>query len=425
MKSGFINLDYFFLTLLACEFSPALAVVLFVFTYVLELVRLLDALYYFSRSDPLFAVRFLGQIDRALVLGWAAAFVLVCSFSLFVWKAVLPRRHAGRLWRAAVPVALLLAALFAVDQTHGFKLVGAGRYVRPGDRAVDEVLLRVPLSVTRPAPRAAVVTTDGSASEPLWQGGEIFRERENVLLVVVESMGRILNKEGSEREFALFQDRELQERYSVTEGTVPFFGSTVSGEMRELCHLRTGMYVTADTLKGHPPCLPAQYSAAGYEAAAFHGFRATMFQRSGWYPGLGFTGSSFLADMPHLPICEGAFYGICDDAVADLLRSRLQSRAAGLVPPQFLYWLTLNGHLPVNEKNAPNETCPIAADHHVCAQLAYVQNVLASVKTIVLDKKIGRTAIVVVGDHAPPFLAPEDRGRFDEKNVPFIYLRPR
>ncbi len=425
MKSGYINLDYFFLTLLACEFSPVLASILFVVTYLLELVRLLDALYYFSHNDPLFAVRFLGHINGSVVLSWAATFVLVCGLSLWLWKAVMPSRRNGRIWQASLPITLVLAALFAVDETHGSRLFGAGRHLRSENRALDEVLVRLPLSVGRPAPPAAVVTANASASGPLWTDGEIVREHEDVLLVVVESMGRVLDNKGYAEEFALFQDPEIQKRYSLSEGMVPFTGSTVAGEMRELCHLKTGMYINPDTLKGNQPCLPAQYRNAGYETLAFHGFRSTMFQRSDWYPLLGFTKFSFLSEMRQLPACDGAFYGACDYAVADLVRSRLQSHKAGLAHPQFLYWLTLNSHLPVNEKNAPHEDCPVVADHHVCAQLAYVQNVLASVKAIALDTKIGRTAIVVVGDHAPPFLMPEDRSRYDGKNVPFLYLRPR
>lgn len=150
MKSGFINLDYFLLTLLACEFSPVVASVLFAVTYVLEFVRLLDALFYFSRRDPFYAVRFLGHIDKVLVFGWAAAFISACGLSLWLWRSVMPQQRGWRLWRPAVPIGVLLLSVMAFDQTQGLTLIGAGRHLRSENRAVDEVLFRVPLSVVRP-----------------------------------------------------------------------------------------------------------------------------------------------------------------------------------------------------------------------------------------------------------------------------------
>ena len=424
IKSGIINLDFFLLTLLACLGSPGLALALFIATYVLELARLLDALYYFSGSDPLFALRFLGHVRPSLVLTWAAAFVVVCAVGFLLWKAAVPRPNEGPLKQSALAVGIFLMLLLGFDRANGFEFTGAKRHIRIGYRAVDEVLLRVPLSIARPAPVLGTVAVTGSASAPLWLG-QFAARQDNVVVVLVESMGRLLDAGDAQQEFALFQDPAVAQRYTVTTGSVPFTGSTVAGEMRELCRLRTGMTITADTVKGHPLCLPGHYRDAGYQALAFHGFRASMFQRSAWYPLLGFTGETFLADMPQLPTCEGAFYGVCDGAVAGVLQQRLRARATGALPPQFLYWMTLNSHLPVNQAAAPKAACPVAADRHVCAQLAYVQAVLVAVKTLALDPAIGRTAIVIVGDHAPPFLIPRERDRFDGKRVPFVFLQPR
>ncbi len=424
LKGSVLDVDFFLLALLLCG-SPVLASVLFLLTYALELVRLLDALYYFSRNDPLFAARFVVELRPTLVAAWAAAFVAVAGLALWAWRAVLPRVRGRRLWRAALPVALVLLALTAVDQVRGFMLLGENRHARAGYRAVDEVLLRVPALALHPVPVVPVAAADSSASAPLWNAAAFAQRRENVLLVNVESMGQLLDRQGAQREFALFHDAALEQRYAVHSGTVRFTGSTVAGEMRELCRLRTGMFISSATLAGRSPCLPAQYRDAGYDTAAFHGFRSTMFQRAQWYPLLGFTRTTFLADMADLPACDGAFYGACDRAVAHTLQQRLQAHAAGAFRPQFLYWMTLNSHLPVNQAQAPAGECPITAGSAVCAQLLYVQDVLRSVRAIALDPKIGRTAIVIVGDHAPPFLRPEDRSRFDPGNVPFVYLEPR
>lgn len=425
LKSGVLNVDYLLLALLACGWSPAVAAVLFVLTYVLELVRLLDALYYFSGSDPLFAVRFIGEVQKSLVVGYGTLAVLLCIFSLWIWRAALPRQRGFSLWRAALPAVALLVLLGCLDQVRGFPLVGAGRHVRAGYRLVDEVLLRVPLSMVRSTKPHAAVTAVSSASNPLWQVDAIAKTKQNVVLILVESMGRLLDQQGAAKEFALFGDPALLQHYRVTTGLTSFTGSTISGEMRELCHERTGAYLTSDAFVGHAPCLPARYRDAGYQTTAFHGFRASMFQRSAWYPALGFTGQRFLGDMTGLPVCEGAFFGACDEAVAGLIDEQLRAHAAGQLPPQFLYWVTLNSHLPVNQDAAPGGPCPVHADRAVCAQLAYVQRVLFAAKQLAMDPQAGRTAMLLVGDHAPPFLSPGQRGRFDQGRVPFVYLEPR
>lgn len=425
MKFAFINLDYFFLTLLACEGSPALAQFLFALTYLLELVRVVDSVFYFSQRDPLFAIRFLSHVHKALILGWAAVFLLVLGASLWLWRAVLQRLRGRPVWQSAVPVAVLLLLLLSVDQALGYKLLGTSRHLRWGNRAVDETLLRMPLTVARPAPPPAIVAADKSASGPLWSTGQIAKKHENVVLVVVESMGRLRDSGGFTREFAPFSDPRLLQRYTVRMGTVPFTGATIAGEMRELCRLRTGLEITGNTLKNRQPCLPERYRRAGYDAVAFHGFRGTMFQRSEWYPLLGFTATHFLDDMTDQRQCDGAFYGVCDEAIVSMMDRRLQAQRQGTAPPQFLYWMTLNSHLAVDEQSAPAEVCPVAANRHVCAHLAYVQKVLDSVKQLALDPAIGPTHIMLVGDHAPPFITPDDRNRFNSSVVPFIYLQPR
>lgn len=264
-----------------------------------------------------------------------------------------------------------------------------------------------------------------SGTSQLWFVSKVQQRRENVLIVLVESMGLLVDEAGRKKEFAVFDNPELLELYKVEAGSVPFHGSTVSGEMRELCHLQTSVLITGSTLEGKRPCLPKQFQDMGYETAGYHCYRGMMFRRAEWYPLIGFEEQRFLDSMPSSHMCNGAFYGACDSDVASLLESRLVSKTASGAAPQFLHWVTLNSHLPVDIDRAPQHPCPIRADRMVCAQLAYVSEVLASVEKLALDPGIGPTAIVIVGDHAPPYLSAEHRELFDRNRVPMIMLTPK
>jgi len=67
----------------------------------------------------------------------------------------------------------------------------------------------------------------------------------------------------------------------------------------------------------------------GYRTVAIHGYKSRMFQRSDWYPQIGFERSYFLEDlksMAAMHICEGAFSGICDADIAGEIHRQLPAQ---------------------------------------------------------------------------------------------------
>lgn len=84
------------------------------------------------------------------------------------------------------------------------------------------------------------------------------------------------------------------------------------GEMRELCGIETRVRIDAAVERLAGTCLPRQMPEKGYRTVAIHGYKSRMFQRSDWYPQIGFERSYFLEDlksMAAMHICEGAFPG--------------------------------------------------------------------------------------------------------------------
>lgn len=94
----------------------------------------------------------------------------------------------------------------------------------------------------------------------------------------------------------------------------------------------------------------------------------------------------------------------------------------------FVYLLTLNTHLPlapVSISDSERQLCSAEQlDEDVCQMVAQTGRVLSA---------IGREAaavaqaplIVVIGDHAPPFVRAVSRAQFDPKYVPAYVLRPQ
>ncbi|MEK6396759.1 MAG: sulfatase-like hydrolase/transferase [Terriglobus sp.] len=424
--SGVINVDYVILTILAASGFPVLASILLVMTYLMEALRLLDALYFFSQQDLPYAAHFIGTLPLSLIVSWIVAFSVFGAVMIMLWLAVTPRLNITQVGKACAGVALVALAFIGVDLARGYNPLFHPSTDRPRSNIVIESLVRVPRYFWHAPPGSLPgKPIQHSATDPLWAASEIAKTRENVVVVLVESMGLLQDEQSRANEFrTLNEDKFLKQKYSVQEGVTPFTGSTVVGEMRELCHLETGMNITAATFSGSGPCLPEEFRRLGYQTAAFHGFRSTMFDRKDWYPKLGFSETHYYEGMRGLPMCNGVFYGVCDSAVASVLEKRLTDQKNSAGSPQFLYWLTLNSHLPVDVQPAAIQECPILAERSVCAQLGYVQRVLKAVKTLALDPAIGPTVIVVVGDHAPPYVSVARRKLYSDEEVPFLVLRP-
>jgi len=249
----------------------------------------------------------------------------------------------------------------------------------------------------------------------------------NVVVIVVEALGQPVSPAAS-AQFAADWDRPVwRTRYRVDSGTIPYFGGTVSGEMRELC----ARWKFDEAVPFHSgECLPQRYRAAGYETTALHGFTGEMFDRDHWWPRAGFQHFAFGTDLMRAGArpCGGVFPGACDEDVPAQIARRLKQARQ----PQLVYWVTLNSHLPVVEDASlgtldcrtggaalADESpllCPLFAVHHHLAD---------AITRLAMDPALPPTDFIIVGDHMPPFFARDARVRFDPQHVPWIVLHSR
>jgi hypothetical protein len=260
-------------------------------------------------------------------------------------------------------------------------------------------------------------------------GGDTGREMPNLVLVLLESWGIPSDTSIRGELVKPYFQSSLLAHYEVSQGTVPFYGPTIAGEARELCSSHIGFHLLDASRQELQGCLPERLLQLGYHTMVLHGMDGHMFDRSIWYNTIGFQEKWFRDGFRKqgLPDCVGAFTGTCDGAIAEWIGHRLAQPEAN---PDFVYWVTLNSHLPVPTPPPLQaaDSCsisPILSQQSAfCSWYQLVANVHHSVAQLAMAKLARPTVFVIVGDHAPAFANPRLRGQFSSEVVPYIVLVP-
>lgn len=249
-------------------------------------------------------------------------------------------------------------------------------------------------------------------------------KRRHIIVVVVEALGQPSDPVGARLLLKPWGDPRLLSHYTVEHGTSAYFGSTTNAEIRELC----GRWGDFDAVLQRPDrtCLPFELEKAGYETTAIHSFSGKLFQRSEWYPNVGFQNMLFSQDLLQLGArkCEGVFAGACDPDVPKILAQRLKNASK----PQLLYWLTVNSHLPVLRRDGRcHEYSPelAKAARMACRVLRIYDDVASALIEEIVAEGFPDADILLVGDHMPPFFDRWNRSKFDPARVPWIILKRR
>ncbi len=257
-----------------------------------------------------------------------------------------------------------------------------------------------------------------------------FLGADNVVLVIVESMGHFKAAGVDSQVLAPLLSDLIASRYEIRVGTVAARGATTNGELRELCEAEAD-YRQVRRVESRD-CLPAMFRRDGFRTIALHGYTQEFFDRYQWYPRLGFEQVRFgeeLTRLPGIALCGSTFRGVCDADVGQILKQQLEGTPKG--EHRFIYWLTLSSHLPLDASGAKGSTldCSQSTEgrefEDVCILMRIHRLVATEVATIAMDSALPRTRFVFVGDHSPPFFSREKRSLFVPNEVPFVELIPR
>lgn len=363
----------------------------------------------------------------AVTLIWAAARLLLRGVSL----------AALRDGRVRVTLAAAIVLLIAADAANGSGNAISTRRAYLPVNVAGAPTLQLAMAALRPYREARLpnrpIVPVASATEGLFadlNGAPGTGTRAtNVAVVLVESMGQLLDVRADSALFAALLDSAIVARYDVRRGTVRFDGPTTGGEFRELCgELRT--YRTAPTAP-LPTCLPARLHRLGYRTIALHGFRRGMFSRERWYPLIGIDSiidDATIESSGEVPKCGTIFRGPCDAVVAPLFSHLLAT------PPgehRLVYWLTLSAHFPADARAAEGSTfdCGVSpallSDESACMLARIWSRDLAAIRSAAISDSVPPTRFIVVGDHAPPLPGDRLARLFSTDVVPFVELTPR
>jgi Sulfatase len=453
---GWFCLEYAAVGMLALFVPRILAAACLLLAITADLISGLSQTYFLSPSECVTSVSFLQDFSGTRAFTIAAVIVLVLVVTAIATSFPVERIQAANRKRT---VACLVAFAVVAASADFITVLRATGHVANlfGGKALNDAFKRnhfMDFRLSRPITSrlihseifydririgaknsgANLTTVPSAAAIAVHSEGimavKSSQEMPNLVLVLVESWGRDSDSFARNSLVQPYYRQDLLARYDVLEGTVPFYGSTVAGEARELCGSKMGFHILNISAQEAQNCLPARLGSLGYHAIALHGMGGHMFDRLTWYSRLGFHEQWFRDRFRQegLSDCVGAFTGTCDAAIAEWIGRRLERQETN---PDFVYWVTLNSHLPVPITSSLSDgascslTPLLSQQPALCSWHQLISNVHRSVSQLAMTKLARPTVFVIVGDHAPPFSNPALRGQFSSTDVPYVILTPR
>jgi hypothetical protein len=434
LDRALVNCDYLFLWVASCYLRRGATLLLYLGIVALDLVLSAESIYHFTTLETLLAADVFLKFHPAVLAAAAGALLLALLWLARIREPASARpslRPAGRLAVGAVALALSAQSLLrSADPFEGY-LETFGRRAVAASGVLEAGLAGYRVATTPEGGVGAMPAAEATTSRvvrDLSRRG-VTSAPDGLLVVVVESQGLLRNAGDMRRLFAPLMDPAVRARYKVNQGTVRFFGSTVYGELRALCRVYVPQ-ATPVNMPGQERCLPNVLLRLGYETVSFHGFEHWFYERSTWYPQVGFRQRFFANDLRALgaPDCGSLFFrGVCDLWIAD----RIEHQLASAGRKEFVYWMTLNSHLPVDHELAEgssfdcSKTESLRDEKDPCGLEKIHYQLYQRIARMALNPNLPRTRFTLVGDHMPPFPTLEERALYDQRVVPYVELVPK
>ena len=244
---------------------------------------------------------------------------------------------------------------------------------------------------------------------------------ESILSVSFESLGSPIDELAKKRIDQLIIDTfpgyRIKDNFEE-----PFFGGTLSGELRVLCGVRDYGYLLSNPdskASDLANCLPllAKSRDVYSSVVAAHANYGGLYRRIKIYPLIGFSNSFFASDLGSETIekCGSPQFTACDSQITRLLASHLNSREDNRT---FTHLMTIDSHFPYSS-NIANRSKSSDLFEVYMASLASSSVALRDFINMLHSPP---TFILISGDHAPPFVTESIRNKFQKKVVPIYIL---
>lgn len=424
-----LNVDYALLAPIYVVGGSTLTAVAYGALLAIDLMRSVLPAFHFGPRSAIQAALAVSGLPPAVTLG-AGALALAVIVLLALGARRLFRTQPRSIGAAALVLLLGGAAATAEDRLQAPGPEGEATVRMDLVTSALAFLYRGMEGSSTASPGASVRHGVAAATEPVFRALAMDRPLPGrVVLVIVESMGLPVDSAVEALQRAALSAPRIRTRYRLELDTVPFHGTTVPGELRELCQI--GASTVEPGADGVPlgDCLPDRLGARGYHSVAVHGFSGVFFHRSAWYPELGFDevylGGAVQRLTGSTKRCGLVFVGSCDADIAQWIGRRLMARP----DRQLVYWLTLNAHapFPAPDPALTELQCDGAPrlEPDVCRLLRHHDLVLRALADAAMTPGLGPTLFIIVGDHAPPLATRAGRSRFHPEVVPAYLLWPR
>jgi hypothetical protein len=337
-----------------------------------------------SDFAPVIAVELVKQRDTIALLGFGALAAMAVFWMLQAWslrRALIASYR--RVCLVAVCASCLLSIAWLTNQTVAAGLFGS---VTHGlTRGIANYAPLFGTNVSTPLrPEESALGTYVQRAAPA----------KHLLLLVVESgdIAPITDNESLRRLISRHPDQiEL-----LGSGTVPFDGSTIHGEFRELC----GLSIRSIDLSSPPECATLQaFTQAGYSLSAWHGYSGFFYRRDVWWSRIGFgANTAFREGFDGESGCTRYFRGACDRVVVEKALEWLFARPKGLA-----YVLTLDTHFPLSPGRLmhPGAEGLDCMAEPICLIAQHITGTVDLIRSTV-NARAETVDVVLVGDHAFP-----------------------
>ncbi len=254
----------------------------------------------------------------------------------------------------------------------------------------------------------------------------------NEILIVLESWGGYLDDTLMQNQLAPFLQIDSH-RYDVKMEKSYFDGATVQAESRELLNKEGEAYFS---VINHNSCdiksLIQKKKEAGYTTMAVQPFMGAYSVGARFKKLIGFSNfkdySFFHDTLGYAPVFNNQYTAVKDEAVFEWIFKNTSS-----AKKSFTYCLSINTHLPfhlnqrVNKnplykpftekyKNYFPSTQSLKRYFRMSEELSYLA---------ALINKYDVDRVIIVGDHAPPYLFKEERSLFSDHLVPAIIIQKK
>lgn len=430
-----INNDYLFLWICSSYLSRRATIGLYAGLAGLDLILSTESIYHFSTVDIILAARDFMEFESVVSCALAGALLLAAAAVLALIRS---RSTAGPKLarRSQLVIGISALAVTGASLTRSYDLLDIypktfGDNTIAASGVAETLLAGFEFETASSEDQRTFPVKEAATSRVMrdMSAGGKSAVPYNIVVILVESQGLLKSENDMRRVLAPLIDPAIERRYVVNKGTARFHGATMAGELRALCRLYVP-YAIPSNLKGLERCLPNLARDFGYETVSYHAFNRWFYERWNWYPALGFQRSYFAGELePLSPLsCGTAFRGICDLWIAGQVEQELLASGG---KRKFVYWLTLNSHLPVDSHLASDSsfdcraTATLREDIGPCELARIHFQLYTRIAQMLLNEKLAPTRFIIVGDHMPPFATLSERALYDNGRVPFVDLIPR